>query len=223
MLKKDFTQKRSFGICFISCPSVFRLSSENNRCIFVLLLCSLETMVPTLSQYYDGDDIFFSLLSSLSATGALNQMKIYLITTETLSQKVLVRKRYDLLNSTFWMWYWSAIFLFHHEAISHYLNVSSPLYHTGHIGIAVPDVYAACKVFEEKGVTFVKKPDDGIFFSFFPDITLSHNYFVLCLGSLWKTHLCVGYITIYFHLYQSALSVFSQFVDATFKVISPHR
>ncbi|XP_034733155.1 C-type mannose receptor 2-like [Etheostoma cragini] len=31
----------------------------------------------------------------------------------------------------------------------------------GHIGIAVPDVYAACKLFEEQGVTFVKKPDDG--------------------------------------------------------------
>ncbi|KAK5903053.1 hypothetical protein CgunFtcFv8_006865 [Champsocephalus gunnari] len=31
----------------------------------------------------------------------------------------------------------------------------------GHIGIAVPDVYAACKVFEEQGVTFVKKPDAG--------------------------------------------------------------
>lgn len=32
---------------------------------------------------------------------------------------------------------------------------------TGHIGIAVPDVYEACKLFEEQGVTFVKKPDDG--------------------------------------------------------------
>ncbi|KAL7888609.1 hypothetical protein AOLI_G00035830 [Acnodon oligacanthus] len=31
----------------------------------------------------------------------------------------------------------------------------------GHIGIAVPDVYAACKLFEELGVTFVKKPDEG--------------------------------------------------------------
>ncbi|KAK5622998.1 Lactoylglutathione lyase [Ilyodon furcidens] len=31
----------------------------------------------------------------------------------------------------------------------------------GHLGIAVPDVYAACKMFEEQGVTFVKKPDDG--------------------------------------------------------------
>ncbi|XP_066535762.1 lactoylglutathione lyase-like, partial [Hoplias malabaricus] len=31
----------------------------------------------------------------------------------------------------------------------------------GHLGIAVPDVYAACKLFEEQGVTFVKKPDDG--------------------------------------------------------------
>ncbi|KAM9703631.1 LOW QUALITY PROTEIN: lactoylglutathione lyase-like [Menidia menidia] len=31
----------------------------------------------------------------------------------------------------------------------------------GHIGIAVPDVHAACKLFEELGVTFVKKPDSG--------------------------------------------------------------
>ncbi|XP_075060557.1 lactoylglutathione lyase-like [Mixophyes fleayi] len=31
----------------------------------------------------------------------------------------------------------------------------------GHIGIAVPDVHAACKRFEELGVTFVKKPDFG--------------------------------------------------------------
>ncbi|XP_077390526.1 uncharacterized protein LOC144027104 [Festucalex cinctus] len=31
----------------------------------------------------------------------------------------------------------------------------------GHIGIAVPDVNKACKLFEEQGVTFVKKPDDG--------------------------------------------------------------
>ncbi|XP_072512826.1 lactoylglutathione lyase-like [Salminus brasiliensis] len=30
----------------------------------------------------------------------------------------------------------------------------------GHIGIAVPDVHAACKMFEEQGVTFVKKPDE---------------------------------------------------------------
>ncbi|KAF7637548.1 Lactoylglutathione lyase [Meloidogyne graminicola] len=31
----------------------------------------------------------------------------------------------------------------------------------GHIGIAVPDVYAACARFEKLGVKFVKKPNDG--------------------------------------------------------------
>ena len=31
----------------------------------------------------------------------------------------------------------------------------------GHIGISVPDVYAACKRFEEQGVEFIKTPDGG--------------------------------------------------------------
>ena len=31
----------------------------------------------------------------------------------------------------------------------------------GHIGITVPDVYAAAERFEKLGVDFVKKPDDG--------------------------------------------------------------
>lgn len=31
----------------------------------------------------------------------------------------------------------------------------------GHIGISVPDVYAACQRFESLGVEFVKRPDDG--------------------------------------------------------------
>lgn len=31
----------------------------------------------------------------------------------------------------------------------------------GHIGFAVPDVEKACERFENLGVTFVKKPNDG--------------------------------------------------------------
>ena len=31
----------------------------------------------------------------------------------------------------------------------------------GHIGLSVPDVYRACSRFEELGVEFVKRPDDG--------------------------------------------------------------
>ncbi|KAG7220517.1 hypothetical protein INR49_018044 [Caranx melampygus] len=46
------------------------------------------------------------------------------------------------------------------ENLSHHNGNSEPR-GFGHIGIAVPDIDAACKLFEELGVTFIKKPKAG--------------------------------------------------------------
>ena len=61
----------------------------------------------------------------------------------------------------------------------------------GHIGISVPDVYAASERFEALGVPFVKKPDDGAMkgLAFVQD---PDGYWIEILSSRGLAHLILG-------------------------------